>query len=131
MEPSGDWSNPNDTDTPKPGGVTPKSYDDDDDDDLIEISQPGFPTPTVKQEPAHSTIMLERTPAQSQSREASTPSSAIRQSSKKRPIVEIDLTGSDDEDDESPMPPIKRSAHSFGFRGISLPESRSSLPPQS
>lgn len=128
VEPSGDWSNPNDADTPKPGRVTPTSNDDDD--DLIEISQPGFPTPSVKQEPVSSTIMLEQTPAQSQSREASTPSSAIRHSSKKRPIVEIDLTGSDDDDDdESPMPPIKRPAHSFGFRGLSLPESGSSLPP--
>ncbi|CAI7583462.1 unnamed protein product [Penicillium pancosmium] len=131
VEPSGDWTNPTDSDIAKPGGVTPAS-DDDDDDDLIEISQPGFPTPTVKQEPiSSSTIMLERTPAQSQSRETSTPSSAIRASSKKRPASAIiDLTASDDEDDESPMPPIKRPALNFAVRGLPPPDHPRSYPPQ-
>lgn len=119
VEPSGDWSNPSDADLVKPGGVTPAS----DDDDLIEISQPNIPTPVIKQEPMPSTIMLERTPAQSQSRETSTPSSAARFSSKKRPASQvIDLTGSDDDDDESPVPPTKRQASHFSIRGLPPPE---------
>lgn len=113
VEPDGVWSNPNDADTIKLGGVTPAT---DDDDDLIEITEPG--SRSVKQEPIPSSIMLERTPAQS--RETSTPSSAARLSSKKRPSAPvIDLTGSDDDDDSSPQPPPKRPALSFSIRGDS------------
>lgn len=115
IEPDGAWSSPNDADGAKLGGVTPAT----DDDDLIEITEPGISP--VKQEPMPSSVMLERTPAQSQSqsqsRETSTPSSAVRMSSKKRPAAQvIDLTASDDEDDESPVPPSKRPALSFGVR---------------
>jgi E3 SUMO-protein ligase PIAS1 len=116
VEPDGTWSAPNDADAVNLGGRTPAS-DDDDDDDLIEIREPG--TSAVKQEPMSVNIMLERTPAQSKSREASTPSSAARLSSKKRPAAQvIDLTGSDDDEDESPAPPVKRPALNFGVRGI-------------
>lgn len=115
VEPDGAWSAPNDNDTVNLGGQTPAS-DDDYDDDLIEIREPG----AVKQELMSASIMLERTPAQSKSREASTPSSAARLSSKKRPAAQvIDLTGSDDDEDESPAPPVKRPALDFGVRGIS------------
>ncbi|KAJ5246939.1 transcriptional regulator family: Zinc finger MIZ-type [Penicillium chermesinum] len=79
------------------------------DDDLVEISEPGMVP--VKQEALPSSLLLERTPAQS--REASTPTSAARFSSKKRPVAQvIDLTGSDEED-ESPAPPRKRPITSF------------------
>lgn len=116
VEPDGTWSSPSDANTVNLGGRTPTS-DDDDDDDLIEISEPGIPS--MKQESMSANIMLERTPAQSTSREASTPSSAARLSSKKRPAAQvIDLTGSDDDDDESPAPPVKRPALNFGVRGI-------------
>ncbi|KAJ5166510.1 uncharacterized protein N7482_005291 [Penicillium canariense] len=119
VEPDGAWSAPSDADPVNLGGRTPAS---DDDDDLIEISEPGVPA--VKQEPIPSSMMLERTPAQSQSREASTPSSAARLSSKKRPAAQvIDLTGSDDDDDESPVPPLKRQALSFAVRGLSSQDS--------
>ncbi|KAJ5884132.1 uncharacterized protein N7473_011018 [Penicillium subrubescens] len=115
VEPDGTWSAPSDADAVNLGGRTPAS--DDDDDDLIEIREPG--TSAVKQEPMSANIMLERTPAQSKSREASTPSSAARLSSKKRPAAQvIDLTGSDDDDDESPVPPVKRPALNLGIRGI-------------
>ncbi|KAJ5358555.1 uncharacterized protein N7496_010968 [Penicillium cataractarum] len=117
VEPDGTWSAPSDANTVNLGGRTPTSDDDDDDDDLIEISEPGIPS--MKQESMSTNIMLERTPAQSKSREASTPSSAARLSSKKRPAAQvIDLTGSDDDDDESPAPPVKRPALNFGVRGI-------------
>ncbi|CAI7628980.1 unnamed protein product [Penicillium glandicola] len=115
VEPDGVWSTPTDSDATKLGGMTPAS-----DDDLIEISEPGMPV--VKQEPGHPNIALERTPAQSQSqsREASTPSSAMRMSSKKRSIAQfIDLTESGDEDEESPAPPSKRLASSLPSRAFS------------
>jgi E3 SUMO-protein ligase PIAS1 len=115
VEPDGVWSSRTDSDTTKLGGMTPAS---DDDDDLIEISEPGMPV--VKQEPGPTNIALERTPAQSQSREASTPSSAMRMSSKKRPISQvIDLTESGDEDEESPVPPPKRPTSSLPSRAFS------------
>ncbi|CAI7583756.1 hypothetical protein N7527_005644 [Penicillium freii] len=120
VEPDGVWSSPTDSDATKLGGMTPAS---DDDDDLIEISEPGMPV--VKQEPGPLNLALERTPAQSQSqsREASTPSSAMRMSSKKRPIAQvIDLTESGDEDEESPAPPPKRLASSLPSRAFSRQE---------
>ncbi|KAJ5715043.1 uncharacterized protein N7483_012224 [Penicillium malachiteum] len=108
VEPNGDWSQPDNSNAAKLAGTTPTT----DDDDLIEISEPSLGT--VKQEPITSNILLERTPAQS--RETSTPSSAVRMSSKKRPAPVIDLTASDDEDDinESPGPPLKRPILNFG-----------------
>lgn len=102
--------------------MTPTSDDDDDDDDLIEITEPGLPS--VKKEPGNQefglpNIALERTPAQSKSREASTPSSIIRQSSKKRPVSQvIDLTESGDEEDNSPAPAAKRLAPSLPSRSF-------------
>ncbi|KAJ6024503.1 hypothetical protein N7540_005300 [Penicillium herquei] len=115
VEPNGDWSQPDNSNAAKLGGTTPTT----DDDDLIEISEPSLGT--VKQEPITSNILLERTPAQS--RETSTPSSAVRMSSKKRPAAVIDLTASDDEDDvnESPGPPLKRPVLNF-VRGPSSQE---------
>ena len=107
VEPDGSWSAPDNADHSKLGGGTPET--DEDDDDLVEISEPGLVP--IKQEAFPSNFLLERTPAQS--RETSTPSSAVRVSSKKRPIAQvIDLTGSDDEDD-SPVPPRKRPTSSF------------------
>ncbi|KAJ5504681.1 Zinc finger RING/FYVE/PHD-type [Penicillium fimorum] len=130
VEPDGVWSKPSDSDANNLGGMTPTS--EDDDDDLIEISEPGMPA--VKQEPGASKIALERTPAQSQSqslsREASTPSSAMRMSSKKRSIAQvIDLTESGDEDEESSAPPPKRPATSLPSRTFSHQDYH--LPPAS
>ncbi|KAJ5719564.1 hypothetical protein N7493_007142 [Penicillium malachiteum] len=110
VEPNGDWSQPDNSNAVKLGGSTPNT----DDDDLIEISEP--PLGPVKQESITSNVLLERTPAQS--RETSTPSSAVRMSSKKRPAPVIDLTASDDEDDiDFPGPPLKRPALDFVVRG--------------
>ncbi|KAJ5753835.1 uncharacterized protein N7511_007988 [Penicillium nucicola] len=126
VEPDGAWSGPSDSDTGNLGGMTPAS---DDDDDLIEISEPGVPL--VKQEPGSASIALERTPAQS--REASTPSSIARLSSKKRPAsMVIDLTESGDEDDEFPIPSPKRLAptlpsRSFPRQDYHLPSASSPL----
>ncbi|KAJ6145193.1 hypothetical protein N7470_009088 [Penicillium chermesinum] len=101
VEPNGIWSAP-DPDPVKLGGGTPDT--EEGDDDLVEISEPGMVP--VKQEALPSSLLLERTPAQS--REASTPTSAARFSSKKRPVAQvIDLTGSDEED-ESPAPPREK-----------------------
>ncbi|CAG8403183.1 unnamed protein product [Penicillium salamii] len=124
VEPNGVWSSPTDSDATKPGRMTPTS--EDDDDDLIEITEPGLPV--VKQEPANQelglpNIALERTPAQSKSRDTSTPSSVIRQSSKKRPLSQvIDLTESGDEEDDSPAPPAKRLAPSLPSRSFPWPD---------
>lgn len=110
VEPDGAWSGPIDSDMVNLGGMTPAS---DDDDDLIEISEPGVPS--VKQEPGPPNIALQRTPAQS--REASTPSSVARLSSKKRTASQvIDLTESGDEDDEFPIPSPKRLAPNLPSR---------------
>lgn len=131
VEPNGVWSTPTDSDATKPGRMTPTS--EDDDDDLIEITEPGLPV--VKQEPANQelglpNIALERTPAQSKSRDTSTPSSVIRQSSKKRPLSQvIDLTESGDEEDDSPAPPAKRLAPSLPSR--SFPWTDYHVPPAS
>lgn len=132
VEPDGVWSTPTDSDATNAGGMTPTS-DDDDDDDLIEITEPGLPS--VKKEPGNQefglpSIALERTPAQSKSREASTPSSVIRQSSKKRPVSQvIDLTESGDEEDNSPAPAAKRLAPSLPSR--SFPRQDYYVPPAS
>lgn len=114
VEPSGTWSRIDNSEAVRLGGATPTT---DDDDDLIEISESRLNN--VKQEPMASSILLEQTPAQS--REASTPSSVARLSSKKRPAAQvIDLTGSDEEDeDESPGPPLKRPALNHTSRGLS------------
>lgn len=114
VEPEGSWSAPDDADLERNRGGTP---DTDDDDDLVEIAEPGLVP--VKMETLPSSFLLERTPAQS--REASTPSSAARLSSKKRPAAQvIDLTGSDEED-ESPAPPRKRPTSGFPHNPRGLP----------
>ena len=131
VQPDGTWSA-----AERPGGVTPGTddgcNDDDDTDDLIEINEPA--SSAVKREPLPSNIMLERTPTQS--RETSAPSSAARPSSKKRSAAQvIDLTASDEEDDEMPVPSPKRLALNFPIRGNSRdshqPISGSPLHPRS
>ncbi|GKZ27138.1 SUMO ligase siz1 [Aspergillus brasiliensis] len=104
IEPDGQWSSPNQEDSAKVGGFTPTT---DDDDELIEIREPGV-TP-IKQEsfPATS-FFVHRTPTQS--REPSATSSAPYLSTNKRNAAQvIDLTGSDEEDD-TPIRPVKRPA---------------------
>ncbi|OJJ43713.1 hypothetical protein ASPZODRAFT_135717 [Penicilliopsis zonata CBS 506.65] len=103
IEPDGRWLSPKGLGSGV-GGITPTT---DDDDELIEINQPV--TPLVKQEPSSIKINIQRTP--SQSREPSATSSAARLMTNKRPISQvIDLTGSDDDDDELPVRPMKRPA---------------------
>ncbi|CEL01570.1 hypothetical protein ASPCAL01151 [Aspergillus calidoustus] len=104
IEPDGTWSNPKDEVAAGPRSITPAT----DDDDLIEIKEPGV-TP-VKQEPLSLSILdslqqSQQTPARSRE-QSSTWSTATN----KRPAPVIDLTGSDDEDDDSPVRPPKRPA---------------------
>ncbi|KAK2761395.1 SUMO ligase siz1 [Arachnomyces sp. PD_36] len=102
VEPKGDWSKLGD-----PGsdmGTGNESLDVNADDDLIEIKDTRLTS--LKEEPKGVRLSLQHiTPERS--REQSTGSSGLRQSSGKRPSSQvIDLTGSD-EDDE-PRRPIKR-----------------------
>ncbi|KAL2786036.1 PINIT domain-containing protein [Aspergillus keveii] len=104
IEPDGTWSTPKDEVAAGPGSITPAT----DDDDLIEIKEPGV-TP-VKQEPLSFSVLdslqqSQQTPARSRE-QSSTWSTATT----KRPAPVIDLTGSDDEDDDSPVRPPKRPA---------------------
>lgn len=99
IEPDGQWSNPGEEEegTAGPGSVTPAT----DDDDLMEIREPGV-TP-VKQEPPLVLGLLQQTP--SGPREQSS-----TRSTNKRPAAVIDLTGSDEDDHDSPVRPPKRQA---------------------
>ncbi|KAF9892198.1 SUMO ligase siz1 [Aspergillus nanangensis] len=108
IEPSGSWSTFKAEDVGETGGAngaTPAS--DDDDDELIEITEPII-TPIKQESLPASNFLLQRTPAQS--REPSTTSSAPRLSTNKRPASQvIDLTGSDEEDEDNlPVRPTKR-----------------------
>ncbi|GAB1206857.1 hypothetical protein APSETT445_005560 [Aspergillus pseudonomiae] len=94
MEPDGRWSNPKVGDVSEAGGVTPES----DDDDLIEIKELGN-TPVKQESLPAASLSLQQTPAQS--REPSSTSSVTRLSTNKRPAAQvIDLTGSDDDNDD-------------------------------
>ncbi|KAJ5902489.1 hypothetical protein N7495_003017 [Penicillium taxi] len=120
VEPNGDWSNPNENNTVDLGGETSDEFED----DLVEISEPGADNITAtKKEPQDyaSSVLLQQTPVQS--REVSTPSSVAHTSSKKRSAAVIDLTGSDDDDEASPMPPVKRPALGYMSRGASSQDS--------
>ncbi|KAL2809021.1 PINIT domain-containing protein [Aspergillus granulosus] len=104
IEPDGTWSNPKEEVAAGPGSITPAT----DDDELIEIREPGV-TP-VKQEPLSVSVLNsfqqnQQTPARSREQ-----SSAWSTATNKRPAPVIDLTGSDDEDGDSPARPPKRPA---------------------
>ncbi|KAE8419362.1 PINIT domain-containing protein [Aspergillus pseudocaelatus] len=121
MEPDGRWSNPKVDDDSEAGGVTPES----DDDDLIEIKELGN-TPVKQESLPAASLSLQRTPAQS--REPSSTSSVARLSTNKRPAAQvIDLTGSDDDnDDNSPVRPPKRPALNLLNRPLPRQEFQSS-----
>ncbi|KAB8253953.1 PINIT domain-containing protein [Aspergillus pseudonomiae] len=121
MEPDGRWSNPKVGDVSEAGGVTPES----DDDDLIEIKELGN-TPVKQESLPAASLSLQQTPAQS--REPSSTSSVTRLSTNKRPAAQvIDLTGSDDDnDDGSPVRPLKRPALSLLNRSLPRQEFQSS-----
>ncbi|KAI9923545.1 SUMO ligase siz1 [Aspergillus wentii] len=120
IEPDGKWSSPKADDSSAVGGVTPAT---DDDDELIEIKEPGI-TP-VKQESIPLNLSLQRTPAQS--REPSTSSAAHRSTNKRLASQVIDLTGSDEDDDNSPVRPAKRPALNALNRTIPRQELRASV----
>ncbi|GMF91137.1 unnamed protein product [Aspergillus oryzae] len=121
VEPDGRWSNPRVVDASEAGGVTPES----DDDDLIEIKELGN-TPVKQESLPAASLSLQRTPAQS--REPSSTSSVARLSTNKRPATQvIDLTGSDDDnDDGSPVRPPKRPALNLLNRSLPRQEFQSS-----
>ncbi|KAE8339349.1 hypothetical protein BDV24DRAFT_152894 [Aspergillus arachidicola] len=121
VEPDGRWSNPRVVDASEAGGVTPES----DDDDLIEIKELGN-TPVKQESLPAASLSLQRTPAQS--REPSSTSSVARLSTNKRPAAQvIDLTGSDDDnDDGSPVRPPKRPALNLLNRSLPRQEFQSS-----
>jgi E3 SUMO-protein ligase PIAS1 len=122
IEPDGKWSSPKEDEFKGAGGVTPAT---EDEDELIEIKEPGFVH--VKQESLSASVLsLERTPAQS--REPSATSSAARLSTNKRPAAQvIDLTGSDDDGDLSPVRPAKRLASNAPHRAYARPTFRNSF----
>ncbi|GFF56194.1 MIZ zinc finger protein [Aspergillus lentulus] len=122
IEPDGKWSSPKEDEFKGAGGVTPAT---EDEDELIEIKEPGIVH--VKQESlSASGLSLERTPAQS--REPSATSSAVRLSTNKRPAAQvIDLTGSDDDGDLSPVRPAKRLASNAPHRAYARPAFRNSF----
>jgi E3 SUMO-protein ligase PIAS1 len=98
MEPNGSWHQQNQAETPRRSYNNPTP---DDDDDLIEISDDRISNLKADARPR----LLGGTPPMS-SREPSSVPSASR--SNKRPISQvIDLTGSDDEDEQPPQK-IKR-----------------------
>ncbi|KAL2816373.1 transport protein particle component-domain-containing protein [Aspergillus cavernicola] len=97
VEPNGRWFNPKEEATVGPGSVTPET----DDEELIEIKEPGV-TP-VKQEYLPVFDLLHQTPARSREQ-----SSTFSNATNKRPAPLIDLTGSDDDEDDSPIRPPKR-----------------------
>ncbi|KAL2862974.1 PINIT domain-containing protein [Aspergillus lucknowensis] len=96
IEPDGTWSNRKDA---AAGPGSPAT----DDDELIEIREPGV-TP-VKQESLPMLNSLQQTPARSREQ-----SSAWSTATNKRPAAVIDLTGSDDDEESSPIRPTKRAA---------------------
>ncbi|KAF4213231.1 hypothetical protein CNMCM8980_002395 [Aspergillus fumigatiaffinis] len=122
IEPDGKWSSPKEDEFKGAGGVTPAT---EDEDELIEIKEPGIVH--VKQESLSASVLsLERTPAQS--REPSATSSATRLSTNKRPAAQvIDLTGSDDDGDLSPVRPAKRLASNAPHRAYARPAFRNSF----
>lgn len=103
MEPSGSWSTPGDATAgePAPGEFNPAT---DDSDDLIEIREPSYPG--VKREQESVDRALLQTPAHSQPPPNLSPVNPP--SSNKRTAAVIDLTGSDEDEDESPVRPAKR-----------------------
>ncbi|KAL4914287.1 PINIT domain-containing protein [Aspergillus aurantiobrunneus] len=112
IEPDGQWSNPKGEATAAgSGSVTPAS-----DNELIEIREPGV-TP-VKQESPPVPDLLQQTPTRSQEH-------SLTWSTNKRPAPVIDLTGSDDNDSDSPIRPPKRQAVSM-HRALPRQDSRSS-----
>ncbi|THC90589.1 hypothetical protein EYZ11_009951 [Aspergillus tanneri] len=113
IEPDGGWSCHKGVSTTGAGHVTPTS----DDDDLIEIKEPAIPTVNQETFPIEN-LSLQRTPAQS--REPSTTSSATRPPNSKRSVAQvIDLTGSDDDEDDPPARPVKRPALNVFSRPLS------------
>lgn len=114
IEPDGQWSSPNQEDSAKVGGFTPAT---DDDDELIEIREPGV-TPIKRESFPPTSLYVHQTPTQS--REPSATSSAVYLSTNKRNAAQvIDLTGSDEEDD-TPVRPVKRPA----FNQMNRPSSQ-------
>ncbi|PLB34495.1 transport protein particle component-domain-containing protein [Aspergillus candidus] len=103
IEPDGRWSAPKGDDATGADGFNPAS----DEDELIEVREPGV-TPIKQEATSAQSYSLLCTPTQS--REPST-ASAAHQSTNKRSVAQvIDLTASDDEDDDSPVRPAKRPA---------------------
>ncbi|KKZ64984.1 hypothetical protein EMCG_09110 [[Emmonsia] crescens] len=102
VDPDGKWHITRDDDNTMPGG-NPSPSTDNGDDDLIEIQDSHVVT--LKQEPSTTPMALQST-LSAQSRELPSIQSASRPTpSNKRPVSQvIDLTISDDEDEEPPRP---------------------------
>lgn len=107
IEPDGKWAVNSKPDTsPKPNGASSGT---DDDEDLVEIKD--MRVASLKEEVPYTPLAMSRTPPSS-SREPSIVSGSMRSSNNKRPIGQvIDLTFSDDDEDEPPRA-AKRQQHS-------------------
>ncbi|KAI9718969.1 MAG: hypothetical protein M1812_003854 [Candelaria pacifica] len=122
IEPNGTWSqNAKPASPPRPHGAACNNSDDD---DLVEIK--GMRVTSLKNEAISTPSALTRTPPLS-SREPSTASATSRPPSGKRPIEQvIDLTFSDDEDEE----PIRAPKRQTTLNSLSsVPDSRSGIVP--
>ncbi|PNS18623.1 hypothetical protein CAC42_5162 [Sphaceloma murrayae] len=131
VEPEGEWQEIKQDDGGDRNGD--QSHDEDSDEDLVEIVPPGGGVP-IKKDPTASVTpgVAQHTPPLS-SREPSAPQmSASRQTksgAQKRTSAVIDLTLSDDEDDDPPRRPHKRPAAINSYNTpASMQDSRISFP---
>lgn len=113
IEPDGKWSTGATQTGPATSNGThkPQAHDPDSDDDIVELSD--YRINSIKAEATNTPISLARTPPMS-SREPSMVGSAAPRSGtgSKRTHDVVDLTLSDDEDDDEPVRPNKRVAYS-------------------
>lgn len=116
VEPDGKWSNPKATE-----GFTPAA---DDSDELIEIG--GLKPLPLKEETSSSDQVLQRTPVHSWGTPGTSSPANYSSTNKRAAAQVIDLTGSDDED-ESPVRPMKRPTLNRLDRSLPPEDSRNSF----
>ena len=112
IEPNGKWAANSKSDTPTRRNGAGSGTDEDE--DLVEIKD--MRVASLKEEAPYTPLAMSRTPPSS-SREPSIASGSMRSSNNKRPIGQvIDLTFSDDDEDEPPRA-AKRQHSNTGLHG--------------